>query len=985
MSRVVLVPPVRRPRSLPSRLRRLAPRSPGEPAADRAPDWVAGGTPQPLRAQLEHALGSERVLTRASDLIRYASDASPYRLIPRAVALPRELADVQALIAFARTHRTPLTFRAGGTSLNGQAQSDSLLVDVRRHWQRIRVLDGGARVRVQPGAVLGHVNRVLARHGRRLGPDPASSDIACVGGVVANNSGGMRCGVRADSYRTVRAMKLVLANGSAIDTAAPDAEASFAAAAPQLAEGLRRLRSELLADEALAERVARKFQIKNTTGYRLCALLDAETPLEIFRRLVIGSEGTLAFVAEATFETVPWPARASIALIPFVDVDAAAAVVGELVGAGATATELMVAPTLIAASYNMPGTPASWRELPPTSAALLVELRAEDERALAQAEERAHQALSGHDTLERVEFSRRPERIEMLWRVREGMQGLLAAIRPPGATLIIEDVCVAPERIAEAARDLQALLGEHGFLPGVAGHASAGNLHFLLTPNFGEQADLERYERFMNALVELIVGKYDGSLKAEHGTGLNMAPFVEREWGSRATEMMWEIKRLADPDAILNPGAVLNRTPDIHLQNLCSTPEIEPEVTKCIECGFCEPVCPSRNATTTPRQRIVLRREMARQPAGSPVAEQLLMEYEHDAIDTCAADSSCALACPVAIDTGALVKRLRTERHDARAQRAGVLAARRFALLERGARAALAAGALGALVLGDRGLQALSGALRSAVGEELIPRWSAALPRPAPGTAPLTVREGAAAVYLPACLNRIFGPARDDGAAPSVPESLVAVSARAGLPLWIPPDAPGRCCALPWSSKGYAEGAQLMREHTAAALSRWSEGGALVVVSDASSCAQSLKALAPEGVQVLDAIEWVHDRLLGALSERLERGERPGAVAVHATCSATQLGLAPKLAAIAARLGDPVIVPVAGGCCGMGGDRGLHQPELPASALERVASELGRRELEDGSIEAFISSNRTCEIALREVTGRPYESFVQALERLTRM
>jgi D-lactate dehydrogenase len=983
VARVVLVPSPRRPRPLPPRLRRLAPPPPAEPAGDRAGDWVAAGTPQPLRAQLEHALGPERVLTRASDLIRYASDASPYRLIPRAVAVPRDVADVQALLAFARAHRTPLTFRAGGTSLNGQAQSDSLLVDVRRHWQRIRVLDGGAHVRVAPGAVLGAVNRVLARFGRRLGPDPASSEIACVGGVVANNSGGMRCGVRADSYQTVRAMKLVLADGTLIDTAAAEAEEAFAAAAPALAEGLLRLRGELLADRALAERVARKFQIKNTTGYRLCALLDAETPLEIFRRLVIGSEGTLAFVAEATFETVPWPERASIALVPFPDVDAATAAVGELVAAGASATELMVAPTLIAASYNMPGTPVSWRELPPTSAALLVELRADEDAALDEAQRRALEALGRHQPLAPAAFSREPQTIEMLWRVREGMQGLLAAMRPPGVTLIIEDVCVPPERLADATRDLQALLSEHGFLPGVAGHASAGNLHFLLTPNFGEQADLERYDRFMNALVKLIVDTYDGSLKAEHGTGLNMAPFVEREWGSRATEMMWEIKRLADPDGILNPGAVLNREPGVHLRNLCSTPEIEPEVTKCIECGFCEPVCPSRNATTTPRQRIVLRREMARQPAGSPVLDALLREYEHDAIDTCAADSSCAGACPVAIDTGALVKRLRAQRHEPRAQRAAVLAAQRFALVERGARLALGTGAATARVLGDGAVAAVTGALRAALGEELIPRWSEALPGAAPAAAPATVREGAAAVYLPACLNRILGSARDGGSGPTVPEALVAVSARAGLPLWIPADVAGHCCATPWSSKGYGEGERLMRERTAAALSRWSEGGALPVVTDASSCAQALKDLAVEGVQVLDSIEWVHDRLLARL-DGASPGGGVGGVAIHATCSARQQGLAAKLEAIAERLGERVVVPVAGGCCGMAGDRGLHQPELPASALCGLEEELGARALEDGPIGAFLSSNRTCEIALREVTGRPYESFVCALERLTR-
>ena len=265
-------------------------------------------------------------------------------------------------------------------------------------------------------------------------------------------------------------------------------------------------------------------------------------------------------------------------------------------------------------------------------------------------------------TIRPIDFTRDPEEIELAWRVREGLHGLIGRLRPPGTALIVEDVCVPPERIAEGARDLQALLGEHGFLPGVAGHASAGNLHFMLTPDFAKQEDLDRYEAFMAKLVELIVGKYDGSLKAEHGTGINMAPYVEREWGERATELMWRVKRLADPDGVLAPGVVLNRDPGAHLRNLKTTPQIEESATTCVECGFCEPVCPSRNLTTTPRQRIVLRREMARQPAGSPLQRALLEEYEYDSLDTCAADGSCQLACPVGIDTGKLVKELRGDR-----------------------------------------------------------------------------------------------------------------------------------------------------------------------------------------------------------------------------------------------------------------------------------------------------------------------------------
>jgi D-lactate dehydrogenase len=490
-------------------------RPPGEPAADRAPDSLAAGTAEPLRGDLVALLGEQRVLGRAIDLIRYASDASPYRRFPAVVVMAHDADDVGKVLAYARRTGIPVNFRGGGTSLNGQAQTDGIMIDVRRWFAGVKVQDGGASARIKAGTLLGVANRLLVRHGFKLGPDPASKDIATLGGVIANNSGGMRCGVTWDSYSTVVSMTLVLASGTVIETAAPGAEERFAASEPELARGLLELRAELLADVSLSERVRRKYEIKNVTGYRLCALLDADTPLEIFRRLVVGSEGTLAFIAEAVMRTRPEPTHTTLAWAHFPSIDAAADAVPALVAAGARATELMVAPALIAAAWNMSGCPEYWRELPFESAALIVEFGEDDSGALDAYESSALEVLAAHELIRPLSFTRDRERIEMTWTVREGLFGLVGRLRPLGSALIIEDVCVRPERIAECARDLQALLGKHEFLVGVAGHASAGNLHFQLTPDFSKPEDLERYHLFMEELVELIVGKYDGSLKAE--------------------------------------------------------------------------------------------------------------------------------------------------------------------------------------------------------------------------------------------------------------------------------------------------------------------------------------------------------------------------------------------------------------------------------------------------------------------------------------
>jgi D-lactate dehydrogenase len=959
---------------------------PAGPAQDDAVDPArVEGTPAALKSDLIELVGQEQVLHRVSDLVRYASDASPYRYLPQVVVLPRTVDDVHAILAYcARTGRHA-TFRAGGTSLNGQSQSDDILIDVRRHWAGLAVEDGGARLRARPGTILGQANAVLRRVGRRLGPDPASADVATIGGVIACNAGGMRCTLERNAYHTVSSLTLVLASGTVIDTAAPGAEAAFAAAEPDLAAGLLQLRSELLADEQLAQRVRHKYAIRNTNGYTLSALLDADTPLEIFRRLIVGSEGTLAFVAEAVIDTIPAPAMTTVSWIVLPSISEAAALVPGLDGLGAEAVELMLAPALAAAAQAFPGTPAYWRSLDPGAAALLVEFGADSPAGLDAAEAKASALAAGANLVHPVEFTRDEDQIELYWRVRDGLLGIVGQQRPEGTALIIEDVCFPPDRLAEGAQDLQDLLSKHSFPPNAAGHAAYGNLHFTLTPRLADPGDRDRYSAFMADLVTLVIDTYDGSLKAEHGTGINMAPFVGREWGAKATDMMWRIKKLADPRGVLAPNVILTRDDGINLKSFKSAPPIEDNATHCIECGFCEAVCPSRNITTTPRQRIVLRREMARQPQGSPLLARLQDDYEYDGIETCAVDGSCAIPCPVGINTGALEKSFRRAESTPRREKAALMIARRWATGEKLARTAVGAADVIQRTVGVRALTGLTAAARLVVSEDLVPSVPGPMPRAQLRKLPATTREGAAAVYFPACVNRIFG--RNPGQArhPSLPQALVEVSARAGKPLWIPGDVAGKCCSTPWSSKGYLRGHQWMAAATCDALWEWSGHGAIPVVIDAASCTNGLlddvknyldaeHRARLEQITLLDAIAWC-DSLLPKLTvtRRVERA------AVHPTCSTTHLGLTKTLEYLAGRLAAEVLVPAGTTCCGTAGDRGLLHPELVISATREE-----KAGLDELPAQAYLSANRTCEMGLRQATGYPYESFVFLLEELTR-
>lgn len=582
----------------------LRPTAPGGPTHDRVAAPRASGTPEPLRGDLIALLGADKVLHRLSDLVRYASDASPYRFVPQAVVMAEDLDDISAVFSYAHGKGRKVVFRAAGTSLNGQAQGEDILIDVRRHWTGIEVLDGGARARIRPGTTVLRANTTLARHGRVLGPDPASSVACTLGGVVANNASGMTAGTTRNSYRTLASVTLVLPSGTIVDTAEPDADAELAHAEPALCAGLLALKAEIEADPDLVARIRAKYEIKNTNGYRLDAFLDGATPVEILRGLMVGSEGTLGFLAETVFDTLPLDRYTSSALLFFPTLGAAAAAVPRFNAAGARAVELMDGNTL-RASVRVAGVPADWAALPKETTALLVEFRAPDEAGQAAYERAAAQVLTELELVAPVPsvtnaFTRDPGAIGGYWKARKAFVTAVGGSRPPGTTLITEDFAVPPARLAEAGTALLELQTRHGFDAAVAGHAAHGNLHFLLAFDAAEPAEVARYAAFMDEFCRLTVERFDGSLKAEHATGRNIAPFLELEWGERATELMWRIKETVDPHGILAPRVLLDRDPRAHLRGLKTIPRVEARADPCIECGFCEPACPSGDLTTTP-------------------------------------------------------------------------------------------------------------------------------------------------------------------------------------------------------------------------------------------------------------------------------------------------------------------------------------------------------------------------------------------------
>ena len=925
---------------------------------------------------LSHALvravgDAARVSARALERHAAAHDASHFLLTPQVVVTARDTAEVGRLFAVSARHGVPLTLRSGGTSLSGQAVTDGILVDVRKGFRTTQILDDGARIRTQPGVTVRRLNAELARYGRKIGPDPASEAACTIGGVVANNSSGMACGTVENTYRTLDSMVVVLPSGTVVDTGAADADAQLRQLEPEIFEGLLRLRDRVRANAASVAKIRQQFAMKNTMGYGLNAFLDFDDACDILAHLVVGSEGTLGFVAEVTLRTIPVRNHTSSALLVFDDLDAANRALPDLVATGAATLELMDARAL-KVGQRLADTPAQIAAIDITrQAVLLVEYQSTSSEELAELTEAARPVLAGLPLPFPVELSRDAGTRAKLWKLRKGLYAAVAGHRASGTTALLEDVVVPVDLLADTCAGLGELFDRYQYRDSVIfGHAKDGNIHFLLTDRFADEEPLRRYADFTEDMVELVLAQ-GGSLKAEHGTGRVMAPYVRRQYGDELYDVMVAIKRLIDPVGLLNPGVLLDDAPDAHLRHIKVTPTVEDEVDRCVECGYCEPVCPSRDLTLTPRQRIVVRRAIATaESAGNhELADELAQSYEYSGVQTCAVDGMCGTACPVQINTGDLVRRLRREDRGRVADKAWAAAARSWGGATRVASAALTAAAAVPAALPATA----SRAGRVLGGADAIPLWSSDLPgggRPRGRRAP----DGSPdAVYLPACVNAMFGPA---GHGTGVQDSFEKLCALAGITLLIPDGVDALCCGTPWSSKGMTTGYRTMKQATLTAVLAATRHGELPLICDASSCTEGLVKMlrddAPK-VRVLDAVTFIAEHVLPGLTDH----PRLASLTVHPTCSSTQLGINDALLALAREVADDVAVPLDWGCCGFAGDRGMLHPELTASATAGQAAQVRAR-----PTDAHASCNRTCELAMTRATGTPYRHVIELLAEL---
>lgn len=920
----------------------------------------------------ERLIPQDRRFTDALSTLAFGTDASFYRLIPKLVVRVESEDEVVELLRLARRDNVSVTFRAAGTSLSGQAISDSVLIVLGDNWNAKEIRGQGTQIRLQPGVIGAQANAWLAPYGRKIGPDPASINACKIGGIVANNASGMCCGTAQNTYHTLAGMRVVLADGTRIDTEDAANVAAFRQSHSALLEQLATLARETRANTELAAKIRHKYRLKNTTGLSLNALVDFDDPLDILSHLLVGSEGTLGFISSVTYDTViDHPNKAS-ALIVFPDVETCCTAVTVLKSQPVSAVELLDRRSLRSVQ-DKPGMPAFVQQLSANACALLIESRAATQTLLHEQLAHIMGSLSAFPVEKQVDFTEDPVENAKLWAIRKDTFPAVGAVRKTGTTVIIEDVTFPVEQLAIGVNRLIELFDKHHYDEAILfGHALEGNLHFVFTQGFNSPEEVARYQAFMDDVAQLVAVEFGGSLKAEHGTGRNMAPFVELEWGSDAYQLMWSLKRLLDPQGILNPDVVLSDDPQIHLKHLKPLPAADEIVDKCIECGFCEPVCPAKGLTLSPRQRIVIWRDIQAKKRAGVDTRELEKAYEYQGIDTCAATGLCAQRCPVGINTGELVKKLRARNAD-HVKTADWLG-NHFATTLQGARFTLHVANGARMLLGAPLLARLSATLTKA-SKGRVPQWTNAMPQPERAirfTPPINDARPRV-VYLAACVSRVMGPAAGDREQMSLLDKTRGLLEKAGYQVVFPDNLDSLCCGQPFASKGYAEQAEHKRQELIGALLHASRGGLDPIYCDTSPCTLRLvQDLGDTRLDLYDPVRFIRTHLV----DKLRFTPQPAPIAVHVTCSTQHLGESQALIDIARLCSQEVVIPEGIHCCGFAGDKGFTTPELNAHSLRSLKDAV--QHCSEG-----ISTSRTCEIGLTQHGGIDYHGLVYLVDRVT--
>ena len=993
-------------------------------------------------SELRQIVAADRIYTDELRRLGWGTDASFYRQIPQVVIRSDGEDEISKIVQLCKKHKLPFTFRAAGTSLSVQSCTDSVLIVAGKHWEKYEIGENQDTIKLQPGVVGARVNEILKPYGRVFPPDPASIGSAMVGGIVVNNASGMNCGVHANSDRMMVSARIILTDGTVLDTGDKESREQFCHSHPEFIAKIEALRDRVRADEELRARILKKYSIKNVTGLNLRPLVAYDDPFDIIAHSIVGSEGTLAFLSEVTMKTLKdYPFKAS-AMVYFMTMKESceAVVAMKKMKTGEedldySAENLVVksAEMLDYKSLSSVDDPVYLQYKKDVDAgkiegvepgdyhnltAILTETKGITHEQLLEKIEKIQECLGAFRLYIPAEFTEDPKVYGKYWAIRSGIFPSVGGTRPVGTSCLIEDVAFPIESLPEATVRLQKLIADHGYDDAcIYGHAFEGNYHFILNQSFADEHEVARYAEMMRDVAKLVVEGYDGSLKAEHGTGRNMAPFVKYEWGEKAYKVMKELKVIFDPDGLLNQGVIFNDDPDCFIKCLKPLPVLDYDfgkvpdgghylmdsslstaketieqvkrANKCIECGFCEVNCMSCGLTLSSRMRIAVQREiryLAVTGANPDRLTTLKKQYKYYGDQTCATDGLCSTSCPMKINTGELTHLIRQmDMNDSPlGYKLGEFAANHMAGIKSGLRFVLDVAHLGHVTLGPT---MMTGIARS-MNKMGLPLWTTAMPKkkrqPKPsdltqfiieksiphkedGDNPLKV------VYFPSCINQTMGQSRHGGKIHDLVDEVIQLMAKAGYEVIFSEGMERMCCGQIWESKGMLDIADRKSAELEAALWKASEEGKYPVLCAQSPCLHRMKKVMHK-MHLYEPAEFIMKYLV----QRLDFHPIDRPIALHITCSTRQMGVADDLINLAKLCSTKVYLPEGVGCCGFAGDRGFTFPELNKYGLRKL-----RPQIEANHIEVGYSNSRTCEIGLETNTGIPYMSIVYLVNECT--
>ena len=926
-------------------------------------------------AKEAQAICKDRVYTDRLRRYAYGVDASCYSYLPKVVVKAENESEVRRLIRLCQQCGTPFTFRAAGSSLSGQCSSEDVLIVCNDGFKKMEVIDDGKALRCECGVIGSDANDLLKPYNRKIGPDPATLATALVGGILNNNSSGMCCGTAQNSYKTIRSIRVVLLDGSILDTSDKKSIDQFLKEKPQMVEDILQLRKEILADEELTHLIHHKYKIKNTTGYGLNSLVDFEDIIDIINHLFIGSEGTLGFVSEIVYNTVEDVPHKGCGLMFFSTLNDASLAVVALANMGrekVVAAEMMDYQSLKAVQ-TLDNVPDFVREVPEGTSAILFQTESYSKEIVDENLAFIKEQLKNIPTAIPSLYSQDPKEYDSWWAIRKGILPIVGGQRRKGTTVITEDVCFQIEDFTKGIEMLTELFHKYDFVDGgvIFGHALSGNVHFNITPDFSDPKDTKNFGDLVKEMSERVSG-FGGSLKAEHGTGRMVAPFIEMEWGRKAYEINRRIKAIFDPTRILNPDVMITDDPDVYKKNLKAQCVIDDAFTICMECGFCEKNCPSRNLTLTPRQRIALLRETKRleNEGNFAVANELKKGYEYFGVETCAACSMCKGLCPLSIDTAQIALSMR--RIDPPAPGLAKKIYDNFSSTLEMCRAGVSLEGIAGAIITQKAISKITEGLHGVTGvTPYVPKTT-----PKANRYKLKNRikptNFEKVVYFSTCANRAFKPNQGYDDERSLQQVVESLCNKAHIDIIYPEHIENLCCGL--SFENYDDVHERAVKDLHDALIKASQNGKYPIVIDHSACFNHAFKHMPD-LEINDISEFLCKYVVPHLD--IEKCDER--VIVHKQCKIKSLNKSQYIEDLARLCTDHVFNIKSFACDGFAGQKGFFTPELNKCATKDLAAEIAEYGATLG-----VSSSSTCEIGLGENGGIPFIGVAFLLDRCSK-